>query len=151
MRAAQFWGLCSLSDRVLPQLPQASRSATTINYTSSSCRQDQTFSTQGKTISKYCNISKTQGRGSINPPPPSPSFLNKDGGMILRVRLSIIGLMFGFFQELSWFENLSKLFALNFVAVSYLAFLAQASQQFKASSSYRYITKIRNAYNWCAQ
>ena len=77
MRAAQFWGLCSLSDRVLPQLPQASRSATTINYTSSSCRQDQTFSTQGKTISKYCNISKTQGRGSINPPSPLPLLLEQ--------------------------------------------------------------------------
>ena len=27
------------------------------------------FNKEGKIVSKYCNISKTQGRGSVNPPP----------------------------------------------------------------------------------
>ena len=35
-------------------------------------REDQWLSTEGKIVSKYCNISKTLGRGSITPPPPSP-------------------------------------------------------------------------------
>ena len=39
-----------------------------IKYTSS-CREDQRLSTEGKIVSKYCNISKTLGRGSINPSP----------------------------------------------------------------------------------
>ena len=38
----------------------------------SPCWDDQSFSTEGKTVSKYCNTSKVIGRGSINlPPPPS--------------------------------------------------------------------------------
>ena len=41
-----------------------------IKYTSS-CREDQRRSTEGKIVSKYCNLSKTQGEGgSITPPPP---------------------------------------------------------------------------------
>ena len=36
---------------------------------SSSCREDQRLSTEGKIVSKYCNISKTQG-GVFRPPPP---------------------------------------------------------------------------------
>ena len=40
-----------------------------IKYTSS-CSEDQRFSTEGKIVSKYCNISKTLGRGSINSPHP---------------------------------------------------------------------------------
>ena len=39
-----------------------------IKYTSS-CWEDQRFSTEGKIVSKYCNISKTLGSGSIPPPP----------------------------------------------------------------------------------
>ena len=50
-------------------------------YTSS-CEEDQRLSTKGKIVSKYCNISKTQGRGSIHPPPP----LYHGGGMNLLVR-----------------------------------------------------------------
>ena len=42
-----------------------------IKYTSF-FREDQWLSTEGKIVSKYCNISKTLGRGSINPPPPPP-------------------------------------------------------------------------------
>ena len=38
-------------------------------YTSS-CEEDQRLSTKGKIVSKYCNISKTPGWGSIHPPPP---------------------------------------------------------------------------------
>ena len=38
-----------------------------IKYTSS-CREDQMLSTKGKIVSKYCNISKTPGRGFIHPP-----------------------------------------------------------------------------------
>ena len=38
-----------------------------IKYTSS-CWEDQRFSTEGKIVSKYCNISKTLGRGSMYPP-----------------------------------------------------------------------------------
>ena len=37
-----------------------------IKYTFS-CKEDQRLSTEDKIVSKYCNISKTQGRGSINP------------------------------------------------------------------------------------
>ena len=38
-----------------------------IKYTSS-CREDQRLSTEGKIVSKYCNISIIQGRGSISSP-----------------------------------------------------------------------------------
>ena len=44
--------------------------------------QDGDPSTKGKIVSKYCNISKTPGRGYIHPPPP----LYHAGGMNLRVR-----------------------------------------------------------------
>ena len=40
-----------------------------IKYTSS-CWEDQRLSTKGKIVSKYCNISKTLRRGTIQPPPP---------------------------------------------------------------------------------
>ena len=49
-----------------------------IKYTSS------WLSTKGKIVSKYCNISKTPGRGSIHPPPPS--LLEPRWGMNLLVR-----------------------------------------------------------------
>ena len=42
------------------------------------------LSTQDKIVSKYCNISKTPGRGSIPPPP-----MYYGGGMSLRVRPTI--------------------------------------------------------------
>ena len=42
-----------------------------IKYTSS-CRGDQRLSTKGKIVSKYCNILKTLGRGSTDPPPALP-------------------------------------------------------------------------------
>ena len=48
-------------------------------YTSS-CREDQRLSTEGKIISKYCNISKTQG-GFHHPHPPLPHPLYHGGGM----------------------------------------------------------------------
>ena len=38
-----------------------------IKYTSS-CWEDQRLPTEGKIVSKYCNISKTMGRGSTPPP-----------------------------------------------------------------------------------
>ena len=44
--------------------------------------QDGDPSTKGKIVSKYCNISKTPGRGYIHLPPP----LYHAGGMKLRVR-----------------------------------------------------------------
>ena len=44
------------------------------------------LSTEGKIVSKYYNISKPPGRGSINPPPPRPAPFYHDGGMTLRVR-----------------------------------------------------------------
>ena len=47
----------------------------------SSCWEDQRLSTERKIVSKYCNISKTLRRGSINPHP-----LYHGGGMNLRVR-----------------------------------------------------------------
>ena len=47
--------------------PPAASSPT--KYTSS-CWEGQRLSTDGKIVSKYCNISKTLGRGSINPPFP---------------------------------------------------------------------------------
>ena len=53
-----------------------------IKYTSS-CREDRRLSTEDKIVSKYCNISKTRARGSINSPPP---LLYDVGGMSLRVR-----------------------------------------------------------------
>ena len=53
-----------------------------IKYTSS-CREDQRLSTEGKIVSKYCNVSNTQGRVSST----SPSLpLYHYGGMTLRVR-----------------------------------------------------------------
>ena len=58
--------------------PEASPST---KYTSS-CWEGQRLSTDGKIVSKYCNISKTLGRGSINPPSP----LYHGGGMNVRVR-----------------------------------------------------------------
>ena len=45
-----------------------------IKYTSS-CWEDQRFSTEGKIVSKYCNISKTLGSGSIPPPLLVPGLL----------------------------------------------------------------------------
>ena len=39
-----------------------------IKYTSS-WREDQMLSTKGKIVSKYCNVSKTPGRGFIHPVP----------------------------------------------------------------------------------
>ena len=42
-----------------------------IKYTSS-CRNDQRLSTEGKIVSKYCNISKTLGGVSSTPPPLVP-------------------------------------------------------------------------------
>ena len=58
-----------------------------IKYTSS-CWEDQRLSTKGKIVSKYCNISKTAGRGSFNPPtpPPPPTPLVPRWGYELRVR-----------------------------------------------------------------
>ena len=55
----------------------------TIKYTSP-CREDQRLFTEGKIVSKYCNISKTWGRGFIKHTPPPP--LYHGGGMTLRVR-----------------------------------------------------------------
>ena len=56
-----------------------------IKYTSS-CREEQRLSTEGKIVLKYCHISKTLERGSINPIPPLHSLhLHHDGGMTLRV------------------------------------------------------------------
>ena len=43
--------------------------------------QDQRLYTEGKIVSKYFNISKTLGRGSINPP-----LYHRGGGMSLRLR-----------------------------------------------------------------
>ena len=58
-----------------------------IKYTSS-CREDQRRSTEGKIVSKYCNLSKTQGEGgSITPTPPTP--LCHGGGIALIVRLRV--------------------------------------------------------------
>ena len=42
-----------------------------IKYTSP-CYDGQRLSTESKIVSKYCNILKTLGRGSIQPPPPLP-------------------------------------------------------------------------------
>ena len=42
-----------------------------IKYTSP-CWEEQRLSTKGKLVSKYCNISKTPGRGSIYPLPSPP-------------------------------------------------------------------------------
>ena len=51
-----------------------------LKYTSS-YQEDQRLSTEGKIVSKYCNISKTLGRGSIH-----PLQLCTTGDMNLRVR-----------------------------------------------------------------
>ena len=47
-------------------------------------QEDQRLSTKGKIVSKYCNISKTPGRGSVHPPP-----LYHSGDMNLRVRPTV--------------------------------------------------------------
>ena len=49
------------------------------NYTSS-CKKDQRLPTEGKIVLKYCNISKTLGKGSNTP-------LYHGGGMALRVHV----------------------------------------------------------------
>ena len=53
-----------------------------IKYTSS-CREDQRLSTEGKIISKYCNMSKTQGEfhhPTASPrQPPSPPLVPRWG------------------------------------------------------------------------
>ena len=36
------------------------------------------LSTKGKMVLKYCNISKTPGKGSIHPPPPPPPPLDTE-------------------------------------------------------------------------
>ena len=46
-----------------------------------SCWEEQRLSTEGKIVWKYCNISKTAGRGSITPPPLPPLPLYHSGGM----------------------------------------------------------------------
>ena len=46
---------------------QASNSAPTHKIYTSFCWEDQRLSTEGKIVSRYCNISKSLGRGSINP------------------------------------------------------------------------------------
>ena len=51
-----------------------------------SCYEDQRLSTKGKIVSKFCNISKTPGRGSIHPSPPP---LYHGGGMNLLVRARV--------------------------------------------------------------
>jgi len=40
-----------------------------------SCWEAQRLSTEGQIVSKYCNISKTLGRGSTNPPPHPPTLV----------------------------------------------------------------------------
>ena len=55
-----------------------------IKYTSP-CWEEQRLSTKGKLVSKYCNKSKTPGRGSIHPL-PFPPRLYHGRGMNLRVR-----------------------------------------------------------------
>ena len=43
-------------------------------------QRDHRLSTEGKIVSKYCNISKFQERGSKNaPPPPHPTPLYQGG------------------------------------------------------------------------
>ena len=51
-----------------------------------SCWEEQRLSTEGKIVWKYCNISKTAGRGSITPPPPPATPLVPQWGYELRVR-----------------------------------------------------------------
>ena len=65
-----------------------------IKYTLS-CWEDQRLSTEGKIVSKYCNISKTEGRGSMNPP-----LLFHGGSMNLRVRSPVnLSCFFFFFRD----------------------------------------------------
>ena len=61
-----------------------------IKYTSP-CYDGQRLSTESKIVSKYCNILKTLGRGSIQPPSPPPSLYHGggSGGINLRVRLRV--------------------------------------------------------------
>ena len=61
-------------------------SATPIKYTSS-CREGQRLSTEGKIVSKYCNISKSQGGGGgVGAAVDGTPSLYHSGGMTLRVR-----------------------------------------------------------------
>ena len=66
-----------------------------IKYTSS-CREDQRLSSEGKIVSKCCNISKTLGGGGVH---PSPLF--HGGGINLHVRPRV---------------NMNKTFFLCFIA-----------------------------------
>ena len=65
--------LCAILYVKHQKLPFFASSATTLILL---C---QRLSTKGKLVSKYCNISKTPGRGSINPPPPLPPFVPPRG------------------------------------------------------------------------
>ena len=61
--------------------PSAALAPPPIKYTSP-CREDQRLSTEGKIVSKYCNISKSlEGEGSVH-----PFFLYHGGSMNLPVR-----------------------------------------------------------------
>ena len=57
----------------------------------SSCWDDQSFSTEGKIVSKYCNTSKVIGRGFINPLPPPPSTTVGAWICVCVRRLTLIG------------------------------------------------------------
>ena len=50
-------------------------------YLVNHCREEQRLSTEGKIVSKYCNISKTRGGGGVHQPTP----LYHSRGMTLRV------------------------------------------------------------------
>ena len=57
-----------------------------IKYTSS-CGEYQRLSTEGKIVSKYCNVSKTLGGGGASTPPPCTTV--HGGGMNLHVRARV--------------------------------------------------------------
>ena len=54
----------------------------------SSCREDQRRSTEGKIVSKDCNLSKTQG-GSITPLPPPPPCTTVGAWLRVRPRVNM--------------------------------------------------------------
>ena len=55
----------------------------------SSCWEDQRLFTEGKIVSKYCNISITLERGSIHPTSPHPLYHSRSMNLCVRTRVNL--------------------------------------------------------------